>query len=139
MQGIQWQELLPRGVDGWWSAWLQASGFHEEVQTKLKNLPYTGEFIGEQVEATLQRAKERQAMLCFLRSVYCPLAPPAAGLGRRKLLYISWLSRPLFVSRMLSALLVRVPTTVAEQGALHPLSTNSKNKREFKEPETFHW
>ncbi|XP_009289176.2 PREDICTED: uncharacterized protein LOC103908515 [Aptenodytes forsteri] len=97
------------GVDAWRPAWLQASSVHEEVQTKLENLPYAGEnLFGEQVEATLQRAKERQATLCFLRLVYCP-SPPAAGLGRGKLLCISQLSRPLFVSRVCSALLGRVP------------------------------
>ncbi|KAM6360078.1 uncharacterized protein FN964_005429 [Alca torda] len=57
------------GVDARRSAWLQASSLHEEVQTKLENLPYTGEnLFGEQVEATLQRAKERQATLRFLRT-----------------------------------------------------------------------
>lgn len=64
------------GVDARRSAWLQASSVHEEVQTKLENLPYAGEnLFGEQVEATLQRAKERQATLRFLRLVYCPSAP----------------------------------------------------------------
>ncbi|NXU23227.1 LAP2A protein, partial [Thalassarche chlororhynchos] len=82
------------GVDARRSAWLQASSFHEEVQTKLKNLPYTGEnLFGEQVEATLQRAKERQATLCFLRSVYCPSAP-RSGVGKGK----APLHKPAFTS-----------------------------------------
>ncbi|NXN08753.1 LAP2A protein, partial [Indicator maculatus] len=74
-------------VDAQRSAWLQASSFHEEVQAKLENLPYTGEnLFGEQVEATLQRAEERQATLRFLRSVYCPLAPRGtAGKGKAPL------------------------------------------------------
>ncbi|XP_062434016.1 uncharacterized protein LOC134141671 [Rhea pennata] len=82
------------GVDARRSAWLQASGFHEEVQTKLENLPYTGEnLFGEQVEATLQRAKERQATLRFLRSVYCPSAP-RSGVGKGK----APLHKPAFTS-----------------------------------------
>ncbi|NXE56862.1 LAP2A protein, partial [Casuarius casuarius] len=76
------------------SAWLRASGFHEEVQTKLENLPYTGEnLFGEQVEATLQRAKERQATLRFLRSLYCPSAPRGGG-GKGK----APLHKPAFTS-----------------------------------------
>ncbi|XP_054053677.1 uncharacterized protein LOC128908114 [Rissa tridactyla] len=82
------------GVDAQRSAWLQASSFHEEVQTKLENLPYTGEnLFGEQVEATLQRAKERQATLRFLRSVYCPSAP-RSGAGKGK----APLHKPAFTS-----------------------------------------
>ncbi|PKU38242.1 leupaxin isoform x2 [Limosa lapponica baueri] len=75
------------GVDARRSAWLQASSFHKEVQTKLENLPYTGEnLFGEQVEAALQRARERQAMLHFLRSAYCPSAPHSgAGKGKAPL------------------------------------------------------
>ncbi|NWY58224.1 LAP2A protein, partial [Chionis minor] len=70
------------GVDAQRSAWLQASSFHEEVQIKLENLPYTGEnLFGEQVEATLRRGKERQATLRFLRSMYCPSAP-RSGVGK---------------------------------------------------------
>ncbi|NXP83205.1 LAP2A protein, partial [Ramphastos sulfuratus] len=81
-------------VDAQRSAWLQASSFHEEVQTKLENLPYTGEnLFGEQVEATLQRAEERQATLRFLRSVYCPLAP-RSGAGKGK----APLHKPAFTS-----------------------------------------
>ncbi|NXA27361.1 LAP2A protein, partial [Ibidorhyncha struthersii] len=82
------------GVDARRSAWLQASSFHEEVQTKLENLPYTGEnLFGEQVEATLQRAKERQATLRLLRSVYCPSAP-RSGVGKGK----APLHKPAFTS-----------------------------------------
>ncbi|NXX40596.1 LAP2A protein, partial [Tricholaema leucomelas] len=74
-------------VDAQRSAWLQASSFHEEVQTKLENLPYTGEnLFGEKVEAILQRGEKRQATLRFLRSVYCPLAPRSeAGKGKAPL------------------------------------------------------
>ena len=107
------------GLDPWWSAWLQASSFHEEVQTKLENLPYAGEnLFGEQVGATLQTAKERQAKMCFLRSLSCPSAPCSRA-GRGKLLYISWLSHPLFQGCAVP-FWEGCPTTVAEQGALHP-------------------
>lgn len=82
------------GVDARRSAWMQASSFHEEVQTKLENLPYTGEnLFGEQVEATLQKAKERQATLRLLRSVYCPSAP-CSGVGKGK----APLHKPAFTS-----------------------------------------
>lgn len=68
------------GVDAWRSAWLLASSFHEEVQTKLKNLTlHRGESLWGTGGSYFTKSQRKAGHATLPEVGVLPLGPPQQG------------------------------------------------------------